>query len=393
MSFTRLLLLCSAWLLALAAGCGGGGVDTGGTGAPAAAFSSGRISGFGSIVVNGVHFDESAAAIADDEGVAHAADALKLGMTVEVEAGPIRIVAGQATSTAQKVVFGSEIKGPVSSVGAGSFGVLGQTVRIDVNTVLDGLSGLADLHAGDAVEVFAFFDPATGTYAATRIERKSSLDAYKLVGPITGLDTAAETFAIGGANISYAGIPAAQLPGLANGALARVELQKAQQGGRWIATRIRTALPGLLDGIAVELEGYVGGFNSLADFKVKGVTVNASGSGVEFTKGSASQIENGARIEIEGRMKGGVLVAEKISVKKAKDGGRDDEEEFEVEGRIASVDTAAQSFQVRGVTVTFDAATVFVNGAASGLQAGARVDVKGVLSGGRQVRATRIEFK
>ena len=42
----------------MASACGGG-VDSGGTGAPATTFSSGRISGFGSIIVNGVHFDEA----------------------------------------------------------------------------------------------------------------------------------------------------------------------------------------------------------------------------------------------------------------------------------------------------------------------------------------------
>lgn len=397
MSLNRLLLLCGAWLLAaLAAGCGGGGgVDTGGTGAPMAAFSSGRISGFGSIIVNGVHFDETRAVIVDDEGVVHAAEALRLGMTVDVESGPIQAVNGKSTSTARRIEFGSDIKGPVESVdaGAGTLVVLDQAVRVDVNTVFDGFGGsLASVQSGDLVEVYAFFDPSTGSYTATRIERKSALAAYKLRGTIANLDTAAETFTLGGATIGYAGIPDAQLPGLENGAIARVELQATPQSGQWVATRISTALPGLLDGIEVELEGHVGNFASLSNFKVKGVTVDASGP-VVFTKGSAAQIENGARIEVEGRMQGGVLVADAIAVKKAQGGGGDDQEAFELDGRITAVNAATQSFVVRGVTVTFDAGTQFVDGVAADLLVGARVEIDGVLTGGQQLRAVRIRFE
>jgi hypothetical protein len=396
MNLNRLLLLCGAWLLAaLAAGCGGGGgVDTGGTGAPMAAFSSGRISGFGSIVVNGVHFDETPAVIVDDEGVVHPADALRLGMTVDIEAGPIQAVNGKAVSTARRIQFGSDIKGPVAGVdtGTGTLVVLEQTVRVDVNTVFDGFGGsLASVQSGDLVEVYAFFDPTTAVYTATRIERKTALAAYTLRGAIANLDTAGETFAIGGATIGYAGIPDAQVPALENGAIARVQLQAAPQSGQWIATRISTVLPGLTDGIAVQLEGHVANFASLSAFRVKGITVDASGP-VVFTKGTAAQILNGARIEVEGHMQGGVLVAEQIAVKKAMGGGRDDEEEFGVDGRITSVNDSAQSFMVRGVTVTFDAGTQFTGGARADLLVGARVEVEGVLSGGQQLRAERIRF-
>jgi len=239
--------------------------------------------------------------------------------------------------------------------------------------------------------VYAFFDPTTAVYTATRIERKTALAAYTLRGAIANLDTAGETFTIGGATISYAGIPDAQVPGLENGAIARVQLQAAPQSGQWIATRIATVLPGLTDGIAVQLEGHVANFASLSAFRVKGITVDASGP-VVFTKGTAAQILNGARIEVEGHMQGGVLVAEQIAVKKAMGGGRDDEEEFGVDGRITSVNDSAQSFMVRGVTVTFDAGTQFTGGARADLLVGARVEVEGVLSGGQQVRAERIRF-
>ena len=53
------------WLALLLTGCGGG-VESGGTGATPASFASGPITGFGSVIVNGVRFDDSKAVVTDD---------------------------------------------------------------------------------------------------------------------------------------------------------------------------------------------------------------------------------------------------------------------------------------------------------------------------------------
>jgi hypothetical protein len=93
-------------------------------------FAAGRISGFGSIIVNDVHYDETAASIVDDDGVSHRPDELQLGMTVQIEAGPVtRDAAGLSISIASKILFGTEIRGPIERVDptAGTLRVLGQT--------------------------------------------------------------------------------------------------------------------------------------------------------------------------------------------------------------------------------------------------------------------------
>jgi hypothetical protein len=386
-------------LIALAAACGGGGggVDTGGTGATLSSYSAGRISGFGSIIVNAVHFEDRHADIVDDDGVAHSRDELQLGMTVTIEAGPISSdSAGTPNSVAAKVEFGSEIRGPVESVevAGNTLHVLGQTVKIDVNTVIAGFGGgLAGIHTGDIVQVFALFDATTGVYAATRIEHQGALPFYRLRGPIASLDTDVRTFKIGAATIGYATIAPAMLPGLANGTIAAVVLQTTPQSGRWIATRIRTPLPGIAEGTDTELEGFVTDFKSTADFKVSGVRVDASGAGVVFARGDRSQLANGARIEVEGHLQGGVLVATHIEVRQTGGGGQQQEQqqEFELRGAIQSVNLVAQSFVVRGTTVTIDIDTKFTLGSLSDIQVGADVEVKGVLSAGNQLRATKIK--
>ena len=70
LSRRSLLAGAAASVAASLLGCGGGdglaGVGTGGTGS----FSSGPIRGFGSIVVNGVRYDEASAQVVGDAGAA-----------------------------------------------------------------------------------------------------------------------------------------------------------------------------------------------------------------------------------------------------------------------------------------------------------------------------------
>ena len=215
------------------------GVGSGGTGLTEPTHSSGAISGFGSIIVNGVRFDDSAASIVDDDGVPHVSTDLKLGMVVDVEG----VLHGNRTDGfARTIQFGNEIAGPVESVDktTGRMVVLGQVVQVDADTVFSGYaSGLADVVAGNLVEVFAFYDPATSVYSATRVELKPTLTAFKLRGIVSQLS--ATSFAIGGATIDYGAIAPAALPQLANGLSVRVSLQTTAVAGHWVATSIRAA--------------------------------------------------------------------------------------------------------------------------------------------------------
>jgi hypothetical protein len=273
--------------------------------------------------------------------------------------------------------------------------VLGQTVKVDVNTVIDGFATLAAVRTGDFVEVFAFFDPSTVSYTATRLERESAPSRFKLRGPVADLDTTAHSLRIGAAAIDYSDIPSTERPGLANGVIARVDVLTTQRNGRWIATRLETPLPGIPESAVTEIEGFITGFQSRARFTVDGVTVDASSPGLAFDRGNAEQLVNGARIEVEGRMQAGVLLAERIEVHHGSGGNhqQDEREEFEVRGRIESADAAARAFVVRGVTVTYDDATSFDDGDAGDLRTGVRVRVDGTLVDGSRLHADRIRLR
>ncbi len=384
--------LCVAGALlggaALLSACGGGdsvaGVGTGGTGA----FSAGAIRGLGSIVVNGVRYDDSAATITDDSGVSGSSEQLQLGVMVEVLGDDIVTPAvGLPTSTARSVTFRSEIQGPISAIDsvAGTLTVLGQRVQVGPSTVFDlNLpNGLASLLVDGLVEVYGFVD-ANGVYQATRIEREDNNSRYKIRGPIAEVNTSAKTFRIGSATIDYSAITLSVA--LVNGQTVRVELATSPNSqDQWVATRLNsvTALSSAASGKAsVELEGVVTQLNSARSFVVQGVTVDASAVS-NFPAGVAV----GVPVEVKGRWDNGVLVARKVEVED------DEDREFEIKGNIAALDTTAQTFQIRGMLIDYRTAR-FDNGTASNLSADVRVEIKGQLNAsGTVVQATEVEFK
>ena len=158
----------------------------------------------------------------------------------------------------------------------------------------------------------------------------------------------------------------------------RVSLQPVPVAGRWVATSIHTSQRSFPDDTEAEVEGFISSFVSTASFVVAGVPVDASVPGVSVRRGSLSQLANGERIEVKGEMRNGVLVASEIEFKRAGGG----EQEFELHGAIESADAAAQTFVLRGVTVAYDAGTVFAPGRPADLVVGAQIEVRGVPTAG-----------
>lgn len=384
----RIALASLAAGLVVACGGGGGGgsggIDTGGTGS----FSAGPISGFGSVIVNGVRFDDSKASFSDDDDDAVSSSSLKLGMMVEIEAGHITPgttdTLGASTATSINVV--SEIKGPVEVVGAGTLTVLGQAVTVTAGTVLEEGLSLDAIAVGDVLEVFGF-SQAGGQITATRIEKEDAgTSSFKLRGFIANLDGMARTFTIGAARISYAGISSP--PVLANGSFVRVRLNTTKNaGGLWVATRLETRRA-IDNGDEAEVEGVITAYSGVGtNFELNGLPVNASGA--QFEDGSTANLAVGVRVEVEGSVQNGVLVAKKVEFRD------NNEREIELHGTVSSFNPTSKSFQVRGVKVTYTDATRFDDGTAANLGGvNVNVEVRGQLSAdGSTIAAERIKFE
>ena len=392
---TRSHLTRAAWLrcalaaLLLALSACGGGVETGGTGA--GAYVQGPISGFGSVIVAGVRFDDNCNCVQDADGAALAREQLRLGMVVEVESGPIgNDGSGGRVATATRVRLASELLGPVTSIDPATarLTVLGQPVRLTPATVIDGVAGgAASLRVDDVVEVHGFAAP-DGGYVATRVERRSATPTtYRVRGQVRDLDTIAKTLRIGSQvfDLNAIGVPG----GLDNGQFVRLALQTAQVGGRWPVTGITIESPSAGDREEAEVEGLISAFTSATTFSVNGVRVDAKDA--TFADGRAG-LREGVRVKVRGRSQAGVLVAATVDI-------RSDDDAFsegvDLRDVIGSVDAAAQTFTLRGITVFYGTQPppIFDNGTALDLAKDSKVRVRGNLSADRtRVVATRIEF-
>lgn len=376
-------------LAALVAACGGS-AGSDGSGAQAAAFTTGPVTGFGSIIVNGVRFDDSAAEVEDDDGNAGQKGRIGLGTMVEVESQAFDDAGGRAK--ALRIRYRSEIVGPVEGYDpvTGTLVVLGQSVDLLPATVFDDdLPTDPGALVDSVVEVHALYNAATGHYVATRVEAADSAAFFKLRGPVAQLNPTARTFRIGDAVISYAAIADADLPAnFAEGAKVRVRLAKAQVAGQWVAVTIRSGVRKVEDHDQARIRGTVSDFVSTTEFSVNGLPVDASGA--QFERGTGG-LGLGARVEVRGKVVDGTLVASRVKVLRADD---DEVRGVELHGAIGSLDLGAKTFVLRDVKVRYGASVIFEDGDITNLVDGAQVEVKGVLSADRTtLLAVVIEFE
>ncbi len=106
------------------------GIDRGGI-----TIAQGPITGFGSVIVNGVRYATSGASIIVDGASATEAD-LAIGQVVRVEGS---VDANGTTGTATTIIFDDDVEGPVQSIdlATGRIVVLGQPVQTSAATSFD----------------------------------------------------------------------------------------------------------------------------------------------------------------------------------------------------------------------------------------------------------------
>jgi len=321
-----------AFLAAAAAltisGCGGG---TGGTGSggdtPTSAVSMG-VMAKGSVIVNGVRFEDTTANISIDDTPKTAAD-LRDGMVVRVVGA---VNADGITGTAQRVEAQIEVRGTPTSVDPAanpqSLVVLGQTVFVDDQTVYSNLADFGAITTSTLIEVHGLRD--TGSrIRATRIEANTTQMGDSTVDEIRGVvsggaGTSPTAFNLGtqAVNASAAVIAPAGAS-YANGDIVEVHCsgRPCAPGGVFQASRIEVesaedsgSQPG--SGQRFEAEGLISGFGGHpGNFFVAGTPVTTTGS-TRFEGGIATDLANDIKVEAEGTWNGSALVASKIEFKR-----------------------------------------------------------------------------
>jgi hypothetical protein len=354
----RSALLGIAGAIAEITGCGGGGggsdlagLSSGGTGS----FTSGTISGFGSIIVNGIRYnDDNASILSRDDSNANNL-ALELGMVVNIEGSavtPATTATGLPTATAYRITYGSEWVGPVSNKGATTFEILGHTVDILATTFFGGaVQQYADLTTAHFVEIYGFVDQVDGHIQASRIEVSlTQPTSYKLSGTISQINLVTRSANLGTTAINWSS--ASVLPaGTSDGNFVRVRLNPIPAGAVWTASQIDSLSSPLADlqddnDYEAEVHGSITSYQSSASFVVNGIPVNAASARITGT------LAAGVVVEVEGNVRAGQLIASKVQVKTS---SQIESQEFEFYGVISNV--TAQTFEARGQTFYYDSST------------------------------------
>lgn len=318
-SAPRRRFLIGAGALGALAGCGGGGaehvagVGTGGTG-QVATFTSGPISGFGSVIVNGIRFDDSAATIGDDLGLVRKQSELGLGMVVEID-GTADAQTGQGVARAIRVV--SLLAGQVRTIdaAAGRFTVMAVTVGHDTATVWNTDDGARALQVGDRVEIWGFLDVAAGVLRASRIEITPAAiapAASKVRGTVTALDTTNRWMSIDGQFVDLRDLP---LPtNLAVGStVAAVGSQIDAANVPLRASTLAVVTAPKTDAEVAIVENVISGWESLSRFRLLETWVDASSA--EIVGGTAASLQNGVRVRAIGERVAGSVRASTIEVR------------------------------------------------------------------------------
>jgi len=391
--------LRASWLALMVAGvcllssCGGGvgdqasatgngsGVGSGGTGS----YTNGPISGLGSIIVNGVRYDVSAAQVksdeSDDGNASLDSTSLDLGMQVEVSSGvvtPPAVVGELPTAVATEVRFASALVGSVSvapDVGCSCLTVLGQKVTYTSATNMP-----VGLDVNDVIEVFGQPDLTTHALVATRVQRVTALNpVYKLVGWVASgaaINATAHTLTVQGPTTSltltYTDAQASQVNALVNEDVHRRPVRVWVRGSvsALVLDHLSVDQPLVNDRDEARLEGLVTSVlnATTGHLSIHGTAVDASAAPNQVRTLLAG-LALGDRVRVDGQMVAGVLRVDEAYVAGS---GEDDEEDGTIELHGAPVGVAAvgdgthATMTVRSVSVVYEIAKAPANLASLG---------------------------
>jgi hypothetical protein len=288
----------------------------------------GPVTGFGSIIVNGVEYNTDSATFIDDDSQVTNTPAnqfFTVGETVIVKG---TIEDDNSNAVAETVELDEIVEGPVSSLNTdGSITVLGQTVVIGFDTSVDDScpASLDDASIG-AVEVYGgvVVDPVDSSevIAATRIECKippgDVIDEYEVNGTVRSLDADNFTFMINALQVTYTtqvvddnfpggtreiseGDPV-EVKGLPatfddSGAAPVLGASKVEYKGNVLAGTT---------GDHYEVEGFISDFVSETQFDVRVgslvIPVTTTPGTTVYEGGSAANLNDNLKVEVEGEL-------------------------------------------------------------------------------------------
>ena len=357
-------VVLSTSVLLSACGGGGGGGSASSTNDSNEKSSSGPITSFGSVYVNGKRYDTSGADVYVEDSKSSESE-LRVGMMVDVYE--------DANGNAASVHYDDDLEGIVTknniATGSttGTIEIMGQTVTVDSKTIFESkvpTIGTVDLIvAGNIVEVSGYIT-SNSTITATRLEVKATdLTAYlsehhegvEVKGLVAEHSAGDKTFKMGTLVVNYAGAILDDLPsGIQDNLYVEVKsIQGLNASDELVASKVELEDHGKRDhhgddGDEHEVKGYVTALSA------DSITVNEQtfiiDSNTEYEDNAKASVKVGVMVEVEGYVNAaGKLVAHEIELEH-------DSYDNEIKGTVATVTNSADN----NGTITLVGGTVIV---------------------------------
>lgn len=344
------------------AGIGGTGIGVGGTG-----IVFGKITGFGSVLVNGGTYDIDTSQFNVDGNTSANQSDLALGMVIQLQ---VETSNGVFTDKAVEVVYDDEIEGPVTNLMTPNpleptikTGIIfGQTITFDdTSTVFDNTS-FAGMVNGNVIEVSGFrvsptqinatyvekkFDNVT--LGSTEVELRGIIGSY-MAGP-------PETFVLDGVTVNTDAFTEVEVSGSLQDGIYVEAKGIIQSVNSMLATKIEEEEEDFDEDVDdISLQGVISGFTDItSNFLIDNQLVNA---GTAQLDPASLMLADGLNVEVEGEIVGGLLIADEVELR---------EGETKLRSEISAIDTInGEFFKViypvavpNEVTVRIDGQTLF----------------------------------
>lgn len=313
---SHLAIAALSALAITACGVGGGLAGIGGSGY----ISTGTVTSFGSVFVNGVEFETGSSTFEIEDASGTQAD-LRIGMVVEVTGS---INGDGITGNATHIKYGDDLQGPVTDLVAGAntsrFRIFGNEVEVsEVSTAFEDVT-FATIAKDNVLEVSGFYDQNNvlqASYIAFISANANEDSIVEIKGRISNLSLDRSDFVIQGVNVNATSAILEDLPdGLQENLFVEVKGKLNDNVIDAIEIESEDSFSEDAD-VDVELEGIVTRYNDKTDFDVNNQTVDATNA---ILSPVTLVLKAGDKVEIKGQLSNGVFIASEVETRQGSAG-------------------------------------------------------------------------
>ena len=319
---------------------------------------AGRITAFGSVVANGVHFGTDSATVMMNGQPATLSD-LRVGMIVAID-GTINNVTGEAEAT--QISFVDEVEGPITSMNKAqsTFIVLGRAVVVDELTVFENAT-FDDLVPGNVVQVSGQRrneERIQATYIYRTANSYQDGMTMEVKGLISELNIGTHRFRIGSQLCDYSEATL-ELGGadLANGLYVEASSNSPMNGGIMLLNQVQARDQNrdrdqLCDAeCSFEIEGFITSFTSISEFEVDGQPVTTDENTI-YAHGTADTLAIDVKVAVDGTLDANdTLLADRVVFRLPS--------EIEIEADVEAIAIETGEVTLLGIVVETNESTLF----------------------------------